>query len=246
MDLSLVRPGSLLEIYIRRGGFNYKVVSKIEYVDDEIIGVSPIASKTQLFKFLDTDTVDVVCKQDDHSWKWANVKPGYKELDDGTKLHTFKPFKEAESFNRRSTFRLPIYMEIMISYEKPLFDNEEDGAAPQKDDSELTIDEMIDQISERYCELNSKAFLKDISEGGAAISTDALFEKGDMISFDFELAFEQVKCKAVVVRVKKNEKNEFYNNYYGVSFVETSTNFVKCFFAEQRKSITKSRFNFDK
>ncbi|MBO4415938.1 MAG: hypothetical protein J5824_08175, partial [Lachnospiraceae bacterium] len=91
MDLSQVKPGSLLEIYIRRDGYNYRVISKIEYVDENCIGVSPIASRTRLFEFLDTDTVDIVCKQDDNSWKWADVKPGLLTLDDGTKLHSFTP-----------------------------------------------------------------------------------------------------------------------------------------------------------
>ncbi|MBO4415422.1 MAG: PilZ domain-containing protein [Lachnospiraceae bacterium] len=241
MDLSKVKPGSLLEIYIRRDGYNYRVISKIEYVDDKCIGVTPIASKTQLFRFLETDVVDVVCKRDDNSWKWANVKPGYMVLDDGTKLHTFTPSREAETFNRRTTFRLAVDKEIIISYEKPLFD----GDTSEKPQENLSIDEMIDQISERYCELTAKAFLKDVSEGGAAISTDVDFEKGDMISFEFELAFEPVKCKAIIVRVKPSTGKEYYSKSYGVSFVETSTNFVKNFFAEQRRSLQKSRFGFE-
>ncbi|MCR5322822.1 MAG: PilZ domain-containing protein [Lachnospiraceae bacterium] len=242
MDFSKVKPGSLLEIYIRRDGYNYRVVSKIEYVDDKCIGVTPIASKTSLFRFLDTDIVDVVCKRDDSSWKWANVKPGYLELDDGTKLHTFTPSKEAETFNRRATFRLTIDKEIIISYEKPIFDED---TIPNEDGKEVTIDKMIDQISERYCELHAKAFLKDVSEGGAAISTDAILEKGDIISFEFELAFEPVKCKAIIVREKPSTGKEYYAKSYGVSFVETSTNFVKNFFAEQRKSLQRSRFVFE-
>lgn len=241
MDLSKVKPGSLLEIYIRRDGYNYRVISKIEYVDDKCIGVTPIASKTQLFKFLDTDLVDVVCKRDDNSWKWANVKPGYLELEDGTKLHTFTPSREAENFNRRTTYRLTIDKEITFSYEKPLFDDDKDVV--KGDD--MSIDEMIDQISNRYCELTAKAFLKDVSEGGAAISTDVILEKGDIISFEFELAFEPVKCKAIVVRVKPSTGKEYYARSYGVSFVETSTNFVKNFFAEQRRSLQRSRFGFD-
>ncbi|MBP5330849.1 MAG: hypothetical protein J6Y89_03250, partial [Lachnospiraceae bacterium] len=124
MDLSEVKPGSLLEIYIRRDGYNYRVISKVEYVDDEKIGVSPIASRTQLFRFLDTDVVDIVCKQDNNSWKWAGVKPGLMTLDDGTKLHCFTPPGQAETFNRRTTYRLEINREIMISYEKPLFDED--------------------------------------------------------------------------------------------------------------------------
>ena len=241
MDLSQVKPGSLLEIYIRRDGYNYRVISKIEYVDENCIGVSPIASRTRLFEFLDTDTVDIVCKQDDNSWKWADVKPGLLTLDDGTKLHSFTPVKQAETFNRRTTYRLPINKEMIISYEKPLFD---DDVSNKKATEDMAIDEMLDHISERYCELTAKAFLKDISEGGAAISTDAVLDKGDLISFEFELAFEPVKCRALVVRIKENNGKDYYTNSYGVSFVETSTNFVKNFFAEQRRSISRSKTNF--
>ncbi|MCR5769571.1 MAG: PilZ domain-containing protein [Lachnospiraceae bacterium] len=241
MDLTQIRLGSLLEIYIRRDGYNYRVVSKIEYVDDRCIAVSPIASRTQLFQFLNTDTVDIVCKQDQDSWKWANVRPGIMTLEDGTKLHCFTPTREAEAFNRRTTFRLAINKELIISYEKPLFDKDQEAVSTE----DLSIDEMIDHISERYCELTAKAFLKDISEGGAAISTDAVLNKGDIISFEFELAFEPVKCRAIVVRIKNTNGKDYFANSYGVSFVETSTNFVKNFFAEQRRSLQKSRFSFE-
>ncbi|MCR5329819.1 MAG: PilZ domain-containing protein [Lachnospiraceae bacterium] len=244
MDLSQVKIGSLLEIYIRRDGYNYRVISKVEYVDDERIGVSPIASRTQLFKFLDTDNVDIVCKQDNNSWKWGSVKPGLMTLEDGTKLHCFIPSKQAETFNRRTTFRLEIDKEIMISYEKPLFDEDISNGKNKPDDR--VIDDMLDNISEKYCELNARAFLKDISEGGAAISTDAVLEKGDLISFEFELASEPVKCRAIVVRIKNSNGKDYFTNSYGISFVETSTNFVKNFFAQQRRSLQKSRFSFDK
>ncbi len=243
MNLSQVKPGSLLEIYIRRDGANYRVVSKVEYVDDKCIGVSPIASKTRLFRFADTDIVDIVCKQDDNSWKWAGVKPGILEFDDGTTLHCFVPVKEAETFNRRSTYRLPLDREITISYEKAITDADE-LAAQKKDSGRQTIEEVLDQISDRYCELTSKAYIKDISEGGAAMSSEATLKKGDIISFEFELAYEPVKCKAVIVRVKPSTGKDYYENNYGVSFVETSTNFVKCFFAEQRKIINKKKVNF--
>ncbi|MCR5684647.1 MAG: PilZ domain-containing protein [Lachnospiraceae bacterium] len=252
MDLSKVRVGSLLEIYIKRDGYNYRVVSKVEYVDDKMIGVSPIASRTQLFKFRDNDTVDVVCKQDSDTWKFANVIPGYTVLEDGTKLHTFTPHRKAESFNRRMAFRLDMNVEITISYEKHLFKEalEEalNGTKPElerndKDDLDRTLDEALDRISERYCELTAKAFLKDISEGGAAISSDAILEKGDVVTFSFRLAFEEVSCRAVVVRIKKNDEKEFFANYYGLSFVETSHNFIKAFFAEQRKAINRSKVN---
>ena len=210
MDLSQVKLGSLLEIYIRRDGYNYRVVSKIEYIDDNCIAVSPIASRTQLFQFLNTDVVDIVCKQDQDSWKWANVKPGLLTLEDGTKLHSFTPTRDAEAFNRRTTFRLSINKEVIISYEKPLFDKEMEAASTEK----MSIDEMIDHISERYCELTARAFLKDISEGGAAISTDTVLKKGDIISFEFELAFELVKFRAIVVRIKNTNGRDYFANTY--------------------------------
>ena len=254
MDLSKVRVGSTLEIYIKRDGYNYKIVSKVEYSDGTMIGVAPIASRTQLFKFRDSDKVDIVCKQDEETSKWADVIPGYTVLKNGTKLHTFKPHKEPESFNRRMAFRLDMNMEISISYEKPIYKDENERLLsgtkpaenpPENSEVDKTLDAALDKINADYCELTAKAFLKDISESGAAISSDVILEKGDVVTFDFPLALEKVSCRAVVVRIKNGAGKEYYEFYYGLSYVETSSNYVKAFFAEQRKSINRHKVDLE-
>ncbi len=117
MNVSDMKIGTLLEIYIRRDGYNYKVVSKVEYVDEQRVGVTPIASRTRLFRFKSSDVVDIVYRVDDKSWRWTKVKAGIATLKDGSKLHVFVPENPAEAYNKRTSYRLPMSRDIMMTYE---------------------------------------------------------------------------------------------------------------------------------
>lgn len=245
MNISELKEGTLLEIYIRRDGYNYKVVSKIEYVDDMRIGVTPIASRTKLFKFKSSDVVDIVYRMDDKSWKWSKVRAGSATLKDGTKLHVFIPEGPSEVYNRRTTYRLPMAEDIVLTYEvletrEPATSRNVANKTP-----ELTLDSMLNEISESYREYSCKAILKDLSEGGAAVFTTVELRKGDIVSFELKYGDEPVKCRALVVRIKRPEHSGEMINY-GLSYIETSSNYTAYFFAEQRRMLSESKLDYFK
>lgn len=245
MTISEIRLGSLLEIYIKRDGYNYKVISKIEYVDEEKIGVTPIASRTKLFRFRDGDVVDIVYRLDDKSWKWANVRAGVATMEDGTKLHVFIPVREAEIFNRRTTYRLPMNREIELTYE--VVDERVLLSLPEERKKtktpELDLDATLNEINTIFLEYTVKAYLLDMSEGGASVSMDVELKKGDIVSFSLPFGEQQVVCRALVVRTAQTEKGPRKHNY-GLSFIETSNNYVAYFFTEQRKMLSESKTDY--
>lgn len=245
MNISEVKEGTLLEIYIKRDGYNYKVVSKVEYVDDTRIGVTPIASRTRLFKFKSTDVVDIVYRQDDKSWKWSKVRAGSATLKDGTKLHVFIPETPSEVYNRRTTYRLPMGEDIILNYEVLETLKKPDARAKSNRTPDIALDEMLVEISESYREYTCEAVLKDLSEGGASIYTFAELKKGALVSFELKYGDEPVNCRAVIVRVKRPERQgEMFN--YGLSYIETSANYTSYFFAEQRRMLSEYKTDFFK
>lgn len=241
MKLSELTIGSLLEIYIRRDGYNYKVISKIEYADDKRVGVTPIASRRMLFRFKSTDMVDIVYKTPEKTWRWEKVKAGLGKTADGTRLHVFEPKQAAEIFNRRSTYRLAMSREILLNYEVPI--------EPQQDysyrtGSLISMDDTLKEISEQYRESQCRAFLKNISEGGAGLSTDEKLYKGDIVSFSIPFGETRVTVRGVIIRTREDEK-AYYKYHYGISFIETSANFVQFIYAEQRNRLAQGKRDYN-
>lgn len=238
MTLSEITIGSLLEIYIRRDGYNYKVISKIEYTDEKRIGVTPIASRRMLFRFRQTDMIDIVYRSEDKIWKWNRVKAGIATMPDGTKLHFFEPSAPAEKFNRRTTYRLSVGREIDMRYEV-IDEMPESASAPRT--PELSLDNALKTVTARYREIQCRAYLKDISEGGAAVSTDVILRKGDIVIFEVTDGKTTVKLRAVVVRVRLDDEKSYFKHHYGLSFVETGDNFVPFLFEQQRKRLAEGK-----
>lgn len=240
MNLEELIIGTLIEIYIRRDGFNYKVVSKIENISGNMIAVSPIASSTRFFRFLKDDVVDLVYRKDEKMWKWQNVIPELIVDDSGSKLHGFIVGGDAESFNRRSTYRLSMDRVMTMKYlvqDQENFDNK----LVYNKTPELVIDDAIRLLGgERFHWVDCKCFLKDLSEGGAAIQSDEKLKKGDEITFEIPSEVGMVVCKAVVVRSRR-ETNGYYDFSYGCSFIETSRNFTRFFYETQRRQLQRMR-----
>lgn len=243
MNISEIKEGTLLEIYIRRDGYNYKVVSKVEYVDDMRVGVTPIASRTRLFKFKASDVVDIVYRVDDKSWKWSKVRAGAATLKDGTKLHVFIPEAPSEVFNRRTTYRLPMGEEITLRYEVLETADSSRSRSNANRTPELSLDAMLMEISESYREYTCRAVLKDLSEGGASVFSEVELKKGDIVNFELKYGDDPVICRALVVRVKRPEHTgEMFN--YGLSYIETSNNYTSYFFAEQRRMLSECKMDY--
>ena len=234
MKLDEIRIGSVIDIYIRRNNSAYKTVSKVEYSDEKFIGVTPIASKHGLFRFHKEDDVDIVYREGDKYWKWEHVKTGIARRKDGSRLHIFSAPVKAVQFNRRTQFRFEIGTEIKMKYEIMKKDDNEgkgNGKTPSVD-----LDNILLMLDEHYEEVECRGYLKDLSEGGASVETDVKLDKGVFVSFSIDSELGTVSLRGVIIRVKE-DKHGYFDYTYGVSFVETSKNYMQYFYLQQRKQL---------
>ncbi len=236
MTLSEISKGSTIEIFLKRDGYNYRMLTKVRYVGADCIGVDLIASSQKLFRFRDTDVVDIVYKDDARYWKWENVKPGIATFDDGVQMHVFSVKARAVEYNRRTQYRLPIDRPFKLKYETTDINTVNDGRKKSTLTPEIELDRTLEDISERYREVEIKGHLRDISEGGASFDAEKELPKGTFISFTLNSNQGPVYCRGVIIRAKKNVRG-FYDYGYGCSFVETSKNYVQFFYAEQRRQL---------
>ena len=234
MRLADIQIGSLIEILITRGGSEYKTHSKVEYCDEKYTGVSPIASVHGLFRFTEDDEVDIVYHEGERYWKWSHVKAGIARRKDGSRLHVFSSEDEGESFNRRTQFRFEIGEVINMKYE--VLKTQDNEPALDKRTPEVNIDNVFLMLDEQYEEIECKGYLKDLSEGGASIESDVKLSKGVFVSFKIDSEVGPVFLRGVILRVIE-DKHGYYDYTYGVSFVETSKNYMRYFYMQQRKQL---------
>lgn len=234
MRLIDIGQNSKIEIYIQRNEYNYKVVRRVNYIDKLCIGVDTIASSNKLFRFLDDDVVNIVYREDDRYWRWEKVKAGIATREDGSQMHVFTMVSKGRAFNRRTQFRLDTGFEITVKYQV-LNDKAElsrySGMLP-----ELAIESTLNNLEKRYREVECRGYLKDLSEGGASVESDAVLEKGDFLSFDIDSDFGKVYCRGVIVR-RLDDSRGYFDRTYGCSFVETSKNYIQYFYSLQRKKL---------
>lgn len=233
-ELKLGRP---LEIYINRDGYNYRIVSKIEYTESGCVCVTLIANGTRVFQFLDTDVVDIVYQEHDHMWKWHDIKGAVVNVGDD-KLHGFFSEEQGENYNRRNAFRLYVGIEQNINYMV-----RETKKAPLAADESIksktvyNYDKTSDRISEDcFRWIECQAFIRDISEIGVGIYTNQKFMPEDEIEFTLETNFGKINCRAVIVRMREHNNGSF-SYYYGCRFVECSRSLTKYLYEQQRLQI---------
>lgn len=231
MKLSDIKIGSVIEILITRGGSEYKTNSKVEYCDERFTGVSPIASVHGLFRFTEEDIVDIIYHEGDRYWKWEHVKAGVARRRDGSRLHVFSSGEDGSGFNRRTQFRFEIGEVINMRYEvlKNDKDQELNDMTPVSN-----LDSMFLMLDEQYEEIECKGYLKDLSEGGALVESDVKLSKGVFVSFKIDSEVGPVFLRGVILRVIE-DKHGYFDYTYGVSFVETSKNYMRYFYLQQRK-----------
>ena len=253
MKLEDIRIGSLIEIIISRNGSSYKTVSKIEYVDEKFIGVSPIASVHGLFRFADDDEIDLIYRDEDKYWKWEGVKAGTARRRDGSRLHIFAAFGKAVPVNRRTQFRFEIGTEIKMNYEmlkseiarpEDKEQKTQDVRSEENDINDMTptleLDRLFMKIDEQYEQIECRGYLKDLSEGGASVESDTRLDRGMFINFTIDSEIGTVYLRGVIIRVIEDEHG-YFDYTYGVSFVETSKNYMQYFYLQQRKQLYENK-----
>ena len=239
MKLCEVKVGEKLEIIITRNGSSYRTNSKIEYADEKFIGVTPITGNYGLLRFEETDEVDLIYYNEDKYWKWSNVKAGTARRKDGSRLHVFLSLEDAQKVNRRTQFRFEIGTEITMKYEvlKSLVQEEN---TVQSDTPTLDLENVFMNMEDRYDEYECRGYLKDLSEGGASVESDVLIEKGSFIKFVIESEIGEVFLRGVILRAKE-DKHGYFDYTYGISFVETSKNYLQYFYLQQRKQLYENK-----
>ena len=231
MKLNEIRIGSVIEINITRNGSQYRTVSKVEYTDERFIGVTPIASSHGLFRFQEDDSVDLIYNEQEKYWKWSNVKAGIAKRKDGSRLHVFSTAVNGQHFNRRTQFRFEIGSEITMKYEV---------RSDMEEEVDTNLENIFLMMDKQYEEVECRGYLKDLSEGGALVESDVKLKEGTFVSFTLDSDIGKIYLRGVIVRAKV-DKRGYFDNIYGLSFVETSKNYLQYFYREQRRQLYENK-----
>ncbi len=230
MRLENLKVGRGLEIYVTRAGYRYRLVSTIESTMQGKVYITLIASGSKVFRFLDTDEVDIIYRDETHILQWDKVK-GTIETVDKTPMHCFASNKEGVSFNRRESFRVDIGDEIVLYrfHHKEAIEKAE----------ELEMDDYGNEVGTVTVE-EFEGFLKDVSENGCGFYTNQLLNIGDEIGFPLFTSFGSMYFKGEVVR-HMERRNDKFMEFYGCTFLRSDKNLGKYLFALQRERLQKQR-----
>ncbi len=237
MLLSDLRLGRPLEVYINRDGYNYRVISKIEYTEPGCVCVSLIAGGKRVFQFLETDIIDIVYQEQDRMWKWSNVKGAVVAVEED-KMHGFFSDEAGANYNRRNAFRMYLGKELLLRYKvtdkKRLQEADEKDKEKQRHETYYKYDKKSDEImGDRFKWIECLGFIRDISELGVGIYSNEKFMPDDEIAFEFVTDAGKIECRAIIVRMRDHVNGAFHN-YYGCRFIETSRNLTKYLYEQQR------------
>lgn len=215
-----MQAGKTVDILIDREDFHYHFVSKIEAVSGYSVAVSAIiANSNRLFRFEETDSITLIYRVQDRMWKFDFVKGGLAKLEDQP-VHTFTSYKEAVSYNRRESFRVPIGENcLMRRIVKEAAENE---------------DEVVEK------EFMFDALLYDLSAGGAGIYTDQFLEIGAEVVFELPTNMGLLSCQGNVIREAPVQGRPF-RHFYGLSFYQVKTGLDRYLFEKQRLMLQKER-----
>lgn len=115
MLLENVTIGRIIEIYVDRDGYRYRLTSKIENADSKKVCVTLIASHGKIFKFRPDDRIRLIYRDAEQLWEWDDVKAGLAKSD-GVLVHYFEISDKGRSYNRRNAYRVSLGDEILIGY----------------------------------------------------------------------------------------------------------------------------------
>jgi hypothetical protein len=227
--------GKSLEIFVLRGEYKFRLVSKIEDIQKGRVCVTLITAKTHVFQFYHTDRISFVYKDENRLWNWSDVIGGTTELD-GYQLHCFYTDKEGESYNRRNSYRVFIGEDIKLHYYITASNKVAKVSGFEEEDKNIEQKSEGKEMKEMVCD----GFIKDLSENGAGIFSDERFSLKDEISFTIYSDFGSFICKAEIVRVSQ-ENHGIYKRFYGCYFTESDRRLIKHLFKLQRQALQNNR-----
>ena len=236
MRLENLKVGRGLEIFVTRAGYRYRLVSTIEHVETGKVYITLIASGNKVFRFLDTDQVDIVYRDETHLIQWENIKGSVESLDN-TKMHCFLSNKEGTNFNRRQVFRVEIDEDIEVC----LFQHKEETEKAEK--NETTKETEYDEYGNEVGTVSIEKFdgiLKNASENGVGFYTNRVLNIGDEIGFSLLTTFGTMYFKCQIVRHMEHRSGKF-REFYGCILIRSDKSFGKYLFALQRMRLHKQR-----
>jgi hypothetical protein len=226
-----MKMGNPLELYVIRDGYKYRLLSKVEDAAFGKVYITLIASGHRVFRFLDTDELDLIYKEGERMWLWRNVK-GKVDTLDGYQVHCLESLKEAETYNRREAFRVRLGREQTITKLLPKKKAEKELLNLVESEDALT-DEDFDFIS-------VPCVIRDLSETGAGIYTNDRMELGTLVEIELTGEKHILKMIGTIVRSEIGEYGK-YSRFYGCNFYRVDKNLGKYLFAVQRYQLKKER-----
>ena len=254
MLLENVIIGRIIEIYVDREGYRYRLTSKIENADSKKVCVTLIASHGKIFKFRPDDRIRLIYRDAEQLWEWDDVKAGL-DKSDGILVHYFEISNKGRSFNRRNAYRISLGDQILIGYydvpgsnakssDVPtaiIYDNKKKKDESESDEKKNTILNS-DIITEFVKPIIVEGIVKDVSATGVGICTNAIFKTDDSVFFDIPSPYGRLKVKAQVIRhTELKAIANRYRNYYGCVITETDKKLIKYIYETQRKQIKKQK-----
>ena len=241
MLLENISLGRVVEIYVDREGYRYRLTSKVEYTSERRLCVTLIASNNRVFMFKPEDTVHVVYRDTEQLWEWDNVKAGMVKMD-GVPVHYFDIRDKGRSFNRRNAYRVDIGEELMLGYYEDEENRLKSSDMPIADISDLSAltagaGNIVSCLPKFV-----QGLVKDISETGVGICTNCDFNVGDSMFMTMASPYGDLEIKAEVVR--RNEIKSMaskYRKYYGAVFSQTDKRLIRYIFDLQREALKKQR-----
>ncbi|MGN0506002.1 MAG: PilZ domain-containing protein [Lachnospiraceae bacterium] len=212
--------GQPIEIQLERDGYVYRLASKVEATGRDKIYITLITAASRVFRFDPEDKVTIIYRTKERIWSWSDVKGG-AELLDGRRVHVLYVKGEAESYNRREAYRVPIGKVCELTHHRYL--------------SETVKNLLVDQINKKF-----RAIIKDISENGVAVVSTEELQIGDYLDFEFEAGGLVISCEAKVVRSMPLEDSKI-KRVYGCVLTKANKELSKFVIDTQRKQLQNLR-----
>lgn len=236
MLLENVTLGRIVEIYLDREGYRYRLTSKIEDADSRRLCVTLIASHDKVFKFKPGDSIKLVYRDAEQLWEWDNVKAGIIEYQ-GTLVHCFEITNKGRSFNRRNAYRVNLGCETLIGYYKVPGSNAKSAEMPTYEHVE-DIERMTELLRPELVE----GVVRDVSATGVGICTNELLHIDDTVFFEIMSPYGNLKVKAQVIRCTElRAYGNKYRKYYGCAIVQTEKKLIKYIYDIQREQLKKQK-----
>ena len=244
MLLENIPLGRTLEIFVDRDEYRYRLVSKVEDVNEFRVCVTAITSNGRFFQFHPTDRIRLVYRDSEIMWEWDHVQAGIAKLDNYP-VHYLQIRDKGRSFNRRESYRLQILEYVVVQYyEVP---GKENTVSDIPDVSVSDMDHMSPEqkslIMEMIVPKEEKCMIKDLSEGGLGLYSDKKFKIGDEIFMDVQTSYGLLPIKAQIVReADVKSKDVHYMYHFGCELTQADQRLIRYIYELQRKILKKKRF----